>query len=129
MKRPPPRFIHPIRLGTHAAIPRVNLTYSNMTHHSSLSRRKFLSVSTKTSALGLLASGLPTGWLGAQTTSDTPEIANINFGIIALLICLGGWATISGHSKTTTYVDDWGDKATKTERFGLSKNLPSPAET
>lgn len=49
--------------------------------------------------------------------------------VIALLICVGGWAAISGKSKTTTYVDDWGDKATKTERFGLSKNLPSPSET
>jgi nitrate/nitrite transport system substrate-binding protein len=58
-----------------------------MTNHSSLSRRKFLSVSTKTSALGLLASGLPTGWLGAQTASDAPETANINFGIIALTDC------------------------------------------
>ncbi|TAG08698.1 MAG: nitrate ABC transporter, permease protein [Verrucomicrobia bacterium] len=49
--------------------------------------------------------------------------------IIALLICLGGWAAISGHSKTTSYVDDWGDQATKTERFGIAKNLPSPSET
>jgi nitrate/nitrite transport system permease protein len=49
--------------------------------------------------------------------------------VIALLVCLGGWASISGHSKITTYVDDWGDQATKTERFGLSKNLPSPSET
>jgi nitrate/nitrite transport system permease protein len=48
---------------------------------------------------------------------------------IALLICLGGWAAISGYAKTTTYVDDWGDKATKTERFGVAKNLPSPSET
>ena len=87
MKRPPARFTHPIHLGTQAAIPRVNLDYSTMTNHSSLSRRKFLSVSTKTSALGLLASGLPTGWLGAQTASDAPETANINFGIIALTDC------------------------------------------
>ena len=49
--------------------------------------------------------------------------------LIAIMVCVGGWAMISGHAKTTTYVDDWGDKATKTERFGLSKNLPSPAET
>ena len=48
---------------------------------------------------------------------------------IALLICLGGWAAIAGHGKTTVSVDDWGDKVTKTERFGLSKNLPSPSET
>jgi nitrate/nitrite transport system permease protein len=48
---------------------------------------------------------------------------------IALLICLGGWAAIAGHGKTTVSVDDWGDKVTKIERFGLSKNLPSPSET
>ena len=49
--------------------------------------------------------------------------------LIAILICIGGWAVIAGHSKITHYVDDWGDKATKTERFGISKNLPSPSET
>jgi nitrate/nitrite transport system permease protein len=48
---------------------------------------------------------------------------------IALLISLGGWALIADHGKTTVSVDDWGDRVTKTERFGLSKNLPSPAET
>ena len=53
----------------------------------SLSRRKFLSNSTKATALGLLASGLPTGWLGAQTASDAPESPNVNFGIIALTDC------------------------------------------
>ena len=58
-----------------------------MEPHLSLSRRKFLSVSTKTTALGLLATGLPTGWLGAQTASDTPESPNVNFGIIALTDC------------------------------------------
>jgi nitrate/nitrite transport system substrate-binding protein len=52
-----------------------------------LSRRKFLSNTAKTSALGLLYSGLPTGWAGAQTTSDAPETSNINFGIIALTDC------------------------------------------
>lgn len=49
--------------------------------------------------------------------------------LIAILICVGGWALISGHSKITKSVDDWGDPVTKTERFGLSKNLPSPSET
>ena len=53
----------------------------------SLSRRKFLSNSTKATALGLLASGLPTGWIGAQTASDAPEAPNVNFGIIALTDC------------------------------------------
>jgi nitrate/nitrite transport system permease protein len=49
--------------------------------------------------------------------------------LIALLICLGGWALVAGHGKTTVSIDDWGDKVTKTERFGISKNLPSPSET
>ncbi len=53
----------------------------------SLSRRKFISVSTKTTALGLLASGLPAGWVGAQTASQAPESPNVNFGIIALTDC------------------------------------------
>lgn len=54
---------------------------------SPFTRRKFLSTTAKTSTLGLLASGLPSGWLGAQTTSDAPENPNINFGIIALTDC------------------------------------------
>lgn len=53
----------------------------------SSSRRKFLAVSTKTTALGLLAAGLPAGWVGAQTASEAPETPNINFGIIALTDC------------------------------------------
>ena len=53
----------------------------------SLSRRKFLSASTKTTALGLLVGGLPAGWLGAQTASDSPESPDVNFGIIALTDC------------------------------------------
>jgi nitrate/nitrite transport system substrate-binding protein len=54
-------------------------------HH--FNRRKFLSTSAKTSALGLLYSGLPTAWAGAQTASDAPETPNVNFGIIALTDC------------------------------------------
>ncbi|NJM37972.1 MAG: nitrate ABC transporter permease [Akkermansiaceae bacterium] len=49
--------------------------------------------------------------------------------IIAILICLGGWALIAGTGKTTTSVDDFGDTVTKTVRTGLSKDLPSPSET
>ncbi|MES2996018.1 MAG: nitrate ABC transporter permease [Verrucomicrobiota bacterium] len=48
---------------------------------------------------------------------------------IALILCLGGWALIAGKSKVTKSVDDWGDPVTTVERSGLSKNLPSPAET
>jgi nitrate/nitrite transport system substrate-binding protein len=58
-----------------------------MNQNHSLSRRGFLARTTKASALGLLASGLPSGWAGAQTASDAPETANVNFGIIALTDC------------------------------------------
>ena len=51
------------------------------------SRRSFLSGTAKTTALGLLASGLPAGWAGAQTAGDTPESPDVNFGIIALTDC------------------------------------------
>jgi len=53
----------------------------------SFSRRDFLIRSSKTTALGLLASGLPAGWAGAQTASDAPESPDVNFGIIALTDC------------------------------------------
>ena len=58
-----------------------------MNHSHDLSRRAFLGRSTKATALGLLASGLPSGWAGAQTASDAPETTNVNFGIIALTDC------------------------------------------
>jgi nitrate/nitrite transport system substrate-binding protein len=58
-----------------------------MSNSHQLSRRKFLSSTAKTSALGLLSTGLPTGWAGAQTASDAPESPNVNFGIIALTDC------------------------------------------
>src|ERR1035437_7362934 len=59
----------------------------HMKPNHTLTRRDFLGRSTKLSALGLLAAGLPTGWLGAETVSDSPETAKINFGIIALTDC------------------------------------------
>ncbi|MCW1884809.1 ABC transporter substrate-binding protein [Luteolibacter flavescens] len=58
-----------------------------MNDRQTLSRRDFLGRSAKTTALGLLASGLPAGWVGAQAASDAPETANVNFGIIALTDC------------------------------------------
>lgn len=48
--------------------------------------------------------------------------------IIAILICIGGWSLIAGKSTTTTSIDDWGDKVTKTVRTGISADLPSPTE-
>lgn len=58
-----------------------------MNQSHSLSRRDFLGRSTKASALGLLASGLPAGWVGSAHAADAPETANVNFGIIALTDC------------------------------------------
>ena len=58
-----------------------------MNQSQPLSRRSFLGASTKATALGLLATGLPAGWVGAQTASDAPEVTNVNFGIIALTDC------------------------------------------
>lgn len=58
-----------------------------MNQSHSLSRRDFLGRSTKATALGLLASGLPAGWVGSAHAADAPETANVNFGIIALTDC------------------------------------------
>jgi nitrate/nitrite transport system substrate-binding protein len=55
-----------------------------MNQSHSLSRRDFLGRSTKATALGLLASGLPAGWTGSAHAADAP---NVNFGIIALTDC------------------------------------------
>ncbi len=52
---------------------------------------------------------------------------------LGVLLCIGGWALISGRSvtKTTTKDDGWGDMITVTEtkRVGLSADLPAPGET
>jgi nitrate/nitrite transport system permease protein len=49
--------------------------------------------------------------------------------LAAIMICIGFWAFIAGEATTETIVDDWGDTVTRTERHGISKNLPSPRET
>ena len=49
--------------------------------------------------------------------------------LIGIVVCIGLWAVISGHDKKTEYVDDFGDKMTKTVRIGVSADLPSPTET
>lgn len=52
---------------------------------------------------------------------------------VGVLLCIIGWALVSGKSvsKTITKVDDWGDTVTITEtkRIGLSADLPAPSET
>jgi nitrate/nitrite transport system substrate-binding protein len=51
---------------------------------SPISRRHFLRNST---ALSLLTAGLPAGWVGSAYADDSPETADIKFGIIALTDC------------------------------------------
>ncbi len=58
-----------------------------MNQSHSFSRRDFLGRSTKATALGLLATGLPAGWVGTAHAADAPETTNVNFGIIALTDC------------------------------------------
>lgn len=48
---------------------------------------------------------------------------------IAIAVCILIWAVLAGKSTSTTFVDDWGDTVTKTERQGISADLPSPVET
>src|SRR5688572_22777106 len=46
-------------------------------------RREFL----KTSALAGLMAGVPAGWTGGAYADDSPETANMRFGMIALTDC------------------------------------------
>ncbi len=48
---------------------------------------------------------------------------------VGLLLCLLLWQVLSGKTVKTTVRDDFGDLVTVTKRVGLSKDLPSPAET
>ncbi len=52
-----------------------------------LCRRDFIVKSAKTTALGLLTAGMPSGWLAAQEVLSSPEVSKVNFGIIALTDC------------------------------------------
>ncbi|MDB6116661.1 MAG: nrtA [Verrucomicrobiaceae bacterium] len=62
------------------------------TPSSSLSRRHFIT----RSAAGLLAAGLPTGWVGSVYADDSPEVTDIKLGIIALTDCS---PIVIGHEK------------------------------
>jgi nitrate/nitrite transport system substrate-binding protein len=46
-------------------------------------RRHFL----RTTAVGTLLAGLPSGWMGSVYADDSPESPNVRFGIIALTDC------------------------------------------
>src|SRR4051812_2486717 len=52
-----------------------------------VTRRNFLSTSTKAAGVAALLSGLPKGWVGSVYASDAPETADVKFGIIALTDC------------------------------------------
>jgi nitrate/nitrite transport system substrate-binding protein len=54
---------------------------------SELTRRRFLSMSTKGFGLTALLGELPTGWAGSVFASDAPEVPEIKLGIIALTDC------------------------------------------
>lgn len=49
--------------------------------------------------------------------------------VVAIAVCVGVWWVIAGRSVTKQVQDDFGDTVTKTERIGLSADLPSPGET
>jgi nitrate/nitrite transport system substrate-binding protein len=63
---------------------------------SALSRRRFLSTTAKGAGLAALFSGLPKGWVGSAFADDSPEIADVKFGIIALTDCS---SIVIGHEK------------------------------
>jgi nitrate/nitrite transport system substrate-binding protein len=54
---------------------------------SELSRRAFLGKAVKGATLTALFAGLPKGWVGTTYASDAPEMAALNFGMIALTDC------------------------------------------
>jgi nitrate/nitrite transport system substrate-binding protein len=50
-------------------------------------RRRFLGQATRGTAVAGLLAALPRGWVGSVYASDAPEVATMNFGIIALTDC------------------------------------------
>lgn len=52
-----------------------------------MSRRGFLTRTSKGLGAAAVLSGLPSGWVGSVYASDAPEIADLKFGIIALTDC------------------------------------------
>jgi nitrate/nitrite transport system substrate-binding protein len=54
---------------------------------SPVTRRRFLSTTTKSVGLAALLHGLPKGWVGSAFADDSPEAPDMKFGIIALTDC------------------------------------------
>ena len=54
---------------------------------SKLSRRHFFGMAARRFGVAALLGGLPRGWMGRVYADDSPEIANLKFGIIALTDC------------------------------------------
>jgi len=52
-----------------------------------LTRRGFVGATARAVGAAALLSGLPKGWLGSVYAADTPETADLKFGIIALTDC------------------------------------------
>lgn len=57
------------------------------TSNRQVSRREFLSTTTKTIGLAALFNGLPSGWVGSVYADDSPEMPDIKLGMIALTDC------------------------------------------
>jgi len=54
---------------------------------SPLTRRKFLTTTAKGIGLAALLNTMPKGWVGNVYADDSPEVADLKFGIIALTDC------------------------------------------
>nr|WP_218280515.1 ABC transporter substrate-binding protein [Verrucomicrobium spinosum] len=52
-----------------------------------LTRREMIRKTTKALGASALFSGLPAGWVGSAFADDSPEVKDVNLGIIALTDC------------------------------------------
>ena len=59
----------------------------NTNHSHSLTRREMIQRTTKALGASALLAGLPKGWVGSAYADDSPEMADIKLGIIALTDC------------------------------------------
>jgi nitrate/nitrite transport system substrate-binding protein len=65
----------------------MNQDISNTASESPFTRRKFLSTTVKGVGIAALLGGLPKGWVGSVYADDSPEVADLKFGMIALTDC------------------------------------------